>query len=174
MAAAHSESRRIGEVIRRARVLQGRSQKDVAASLGYHQSKVSRLESGRGTDNMGVLRAVAAELGIPAREVGLAVAREASTADPGTGEMQRRTFIAASMAVSTAALTASPTLSAVNLPPATPRTRASASCGRCCREPARRAPVPGWTRTAFVCASAQRAGSSTSVTTRGWSKCCRV
>ncbi|MEV5882483.1 helix-turn-helix transcriptional regulator [Streptomyces sp. NPDC052020] len=108
MAAAHSESIRIGEVIRRARVLQGRSQKDVAASLGYHQSKVSRLESGRGTDNMGVLRAVAAELRIPAWEVGLAVAREASTADPGAEDMQRRTFIAASMAVSTAALTASP------------------------------------------------------------------
>ena len=38
MAEAQSEARRIGEVIRQARVLQRRSQKDVAVALGYHQS----------------------------------------------------------------------------------------------------------------------------------------
>ncbi|MGW5613610.1 helix-turn-helix domain-containing protein [Streptomyces sp. NPDC003877] len=107
MAGAHSEARRIGEVIRRARVAQGRSQQDVAASLGYHQSKVSRLESGRGTDSVGVLRAVADELRIPAEELGLAVAGEGLTVDAEAEGMQRRTFIAASVAVSTAALAAS-------------------------------------------------------------------
>lgn len=97
MAEAHSEARRIGEVIRQARVLQRRSQKDVAAALGYHQSKVSRLEGGRGTEDIRVLRAVAQELKIPPQQLGLA-ASEASAADPETEDMHRRTFLAASIA----------------------------------------------------------------------------
>ncbi len=65
MTEACGEARRIGEVIRRARVLRRRSQKEVAAALGCHQSKTSRLESGRGTEDIRVLRAVVQELGIP-------------------------------------------------------------------------------------------------------------
>ncbi|MEV6502125.1 helix-turn-helix domain-containing protein [Streptomyces prunicolor] len=98
MAEAHSEARRIGEAIRQARVLQRRSQKDVAAALGYHQSKVSRLEGGRGTEDIRVLRAVAQELRIPPEQLGLAVVRDAITADPEAEEMHRRTFLAASIA----------------------------------------------------------------------------
>lgn len=98
MAGAHSESGRIGEVIRQARVLQRRSQKDVAAALGYHQSKVSRLESGRGTDDIRLLRAVAEELNISARQLGLAAAPHASAAAPEAEDMHRRTFLAASIA----------------------------------------------------------------------------
>jgi transcriptional regulator with XRE-family HTH domain len=99
MAEAHSEARRIGEVIRQARVLQRRSQKDVAAALGYHQSKVSRLEGGRGTEDIRVLRAVAQELKIPAQQLGLATAvPDASTTDSEADDMHRRTFLAASIA----------------------------------------------------------------------------
>lgn len=98
MAEAHSEARRIGDAIRRARVLQRRSQKDVAAALGYHQSKVSRLESGRGTEDIRVLRAVAQELKVPPEQLGLASAPDASTADPEAEDMHRRTFLAASIA----------------------------------------------------------------------------
>ncbi|MCX4856118.1 helix-turn-helix domain-containing protein [Streptomyces canus] len=98
MAEAHSEARRIGEAIRQARVLQRRSQRDVAAALGYHQSKVSRLESGRGTEDIRVLRAVTQELKMPPEQLGLAAAPDASTADPEAEEMHRRTFLAASIA----------------------------------------------------------------------------
>jgi transcriptional regulator with XRE-family HTH domain len=97
MAEAHSEARRIGEAIRQARVLQRRSQKDVAAALGYHQSKVSRLESGRGTEDIRVLRVVAQELKIRPEQLGLAAASDVSTADPEAEEMHRRTFLAASI-----------------------------------------------------------------------------
>ena len=106
MAEAHSEARRIGEVIRQARVLQRRSQKDVAAALGYHQSKVSRLEGGRGTEDIRVLRAVAQELRIPPEQLGLAAVRDASTADPEAEEMHRRTFLAASIAALATSATA--------------------------------------------------------------------
>ncbi|MFF0412504.1 helix-turn-helix domain-containing protein [Kitasatospora sp. NPDC004745] len=84
-----------GEVIRRARVLSGRSQADVASELGYHQSKISRLESGKGTQDMGVLRAVAAALGIPPGNLGLA--SPISTRSR-TDDMHRRNFLAASIA----------------------------------------------------------------------------
>jgi transcriptional regulator with XRE-family HTH domain len=98
MAEAHSEARRIGEVIRQARVLQRRSQKDVAAALGYHQSKVSRLECGQGTEDIRVLRAVAQELKIPPQQLGLATAPDASATHPEDEDMHRRTFLAASIA----------------------------------------------------------------------------
>ncbi|AZS76205.1 transcriptional regulator [Streptomyces lydicus] len=97
MADAYDEARRIGEVFRRARVLAKRSQADVAAALGYHQSKVSRLEQGRGTEDSRVVRAAALELGIPLPAVGLAATPEASTCDPETEDMHRRTFLAASI-----------------------------------------------------------------------------
>ncbi|MFM9446742.1 helix-turn-helix domain-containing protein [Streptomyces acidiscabies] len=98
MAEVQSEARRIGEVIRQVRVLQRRSQKDVAAALGYHQSKVSRLESGRGTEDVRVLREIAQVLKIPPQRLGLAAVPDASPADPGTEDMHRRTFLAASVA----------------------------------------------------------------------------
>ncbi|MFF0169308.1 helix-turn-helix domain-containing protein [Streptomyces prasinus] len=98
MAEVQSEARRIGEVIRQARVLQRRSQKDVATALGYHQSKVSRLESGRGTEDVRVLREIAQVLEIPPQRLGLAAAPDASPADVGTEDMHRRTFLAASVA----------------------------------------------------------------------------
>ncbi|MBZ3909699.1 helix-turn-helix domain-containing protein [Streptomyces acidiscabies] len=98
MAEAQTEARRIGEVIRQARVLQRRSQTDVAAALGYHQSKVSRLESGRGTEDLRTLREIARVLGIPPHCLGLAASSDASPADPGTEDMHRRTFLAASVA----------------------------------------------------------------------------
>ncbi|MFJ8506957.1 helix-turn-helix domain-containing protein [Streptomyces avermitilis] len=98
MADAHGETRRIGEAIRRARVLQRRSQNDVAAALGYHQSKVSRLESGRGTEDIRVLRAVAQELNIPPDQLGLAPTQDASATDPEADDMHRRTFLTASIA----------------------------------------------------------------------------
>lgn len=105
MADAQGEAERIGEVIRRARVSQRRSQKDVATALGYHQSKVSRLESGRGTEDMRVLREIAKVLDIPPQRLGLATAPDACPGDPGTEDMHRRTFLAAGVA----ALAASPT-----------------------------------------------------------------
>ncbi|MEU9639384.1 helix-turn-helix domain-containing protein [Streptomyces tendae] len=105
MADAQSEAGRIGEVIRQARVLRRRSQKDVATALGYHQSKVSRLENGRGTEDVRVLREIAKVLDIPPQRLGLAVASDASPSDPGTEDMHRRTFLAASVA----ALAATPT-----------------------------------------------------------------
>ncbi|MFI1419312.1 helix-turn-helix domain-containing protein [Streptomyces sp. NPDC020731] len=95
MADTHSEARRIGEVIRRARVLQGRSQAEVARGLGYHQSKVSRLENGRGTEDVRVLREVAQVLGIPLHSLGLTGVPEARTDEPETEDMRRRTFLAA-------------------------------------------------------------------------------
>ncbi|MFG3117893.1 multiprotein-bridging factor 1 family protein [Streptomyces sp. NPDC048197] len=98
MVDAYDEARRIGEVIRRARALAKRSQADVAAALGYHQSKVSRLEQGRGTEDSRVVRAAALELGIPLPAVGLAATPETSTCDPETEDMHRRTFLAASVA----------------------------------------------------------------------------
>jgi transcriptional regulator with XRE-family HTH domain len=78
MAEVQSEARRIGEVIRQARVLQRRSQKDVAAALGYHQSKVSRLESGRGTEDVRTLREIAQVLDIPPHSLGLAATPDTS------------------------------------------------------------------------------------------------
>ncbi|MEU2726605.1 helix-turn-helix transcriptional regulator [Streptomyces griseoviridis] len=110
MAEAQSEARRIGEVIRQARVLQRRSQRDVAAALGYHQSKVSRLESGRGTEDVRVLREIAQVLEIPPRRLGLAATSDANPAEPGTEDMHRRTFLAASVA----ALAAPPSSSAIH------------------------------------------------------------
>ncbi|MBD9729704.1 helix-turn-helix domain-containing protein [Streptomyces ossamyceticus] len=99
MAEEQSEARRIGEVIRQARALQRRSQKDVAAALGYHQSKVSRLESGRGTEDVRTLREVAQVLDIPPHRLGLAAATDTGpAAEPGAEDMHRRTFLAASVA----------------------------------------------------------------------------
>ncbi|MFM9585107.1 helix-turn-helix domain-containing protein [Streptomyces caniscabiei] len=99
MAEEQSEARRIGEVIRQARVLQRRSQKDVAAALGYHQSKVSRLESGRGTEDVRTLREIAQVLDIPPHRLGLAAATDTGpAAEPGAEDMHRRTFLAASVA----------------------------------------------------------------------------
>jgi transcriptional regulator with XRE-family HTH domain len=98
MAEEQSEARRIGEVIRQARVLQRRSQNDVAAALGYHQSKVSRLENGRGTEDVRTLREIAHVLDIPPHRLGLAAAPDTSPAEPGTEDMHRRTFLAASVA----------------------------------------------------------------------------
>ncbi|MDT0475442.1 helix-turn-helix transcriptional regulator [Streptomyces sp. DSM 41014] len=100
----------MGEVIRQARVLQRRSQRDVAAALGYHQSKVSRLESGRGTEDVRVLREIAQVLEIPPRRLGLAATSDANPAEPGTEDMHRRTFLAASVA----ALATPPSSSAIH------------------------------------------------------------
>ncbi|MFB7780843.1 helix-turn-helix domain-containing protein [Streptomyces bauhiniae] len=97
MAETQNEARRIGEVIRRARVLQRRSQKDVASALGYHQSKVSRLESGRGTDDVRMLREVAQALNIPLHHLGLAAAPN-TTSDLEAEDMHRRTLLAAGVA----------------------------------------------------------------------------
>ncbi|WP_079277776.1 helix-turn-helix domain-containing protein [Streptomyces sp. CB03234] len=98
MADAQSEARRIGEVIRQARVLQRRSQAQVADALGYHQSKVSRLEAGRGTGDVRVLREIARVLDIPLQTLGLAAGSEARPTDPETEDMHRRTFLAAGIA----------------------------------------------------------------------------
>ncbi|WP_336054710.1 helix-turn-helix domain-containing protein [Streptomyces sp. CA2R101] len=98
MAEAQSEARRIGEVIRQARVLQRRSQKNVAAALGYHQSKVSRLEAGRGAQDVHMLREVARVLGIPPHHVGLGAAPDTTSSNPETEDMHRRTFLAAGVA----------------------------------------------------------------------------
>jgi transcriptional regulator with XRE-family HTH domain len=103
MADAAGEARRIGEVIRQARVLQRRSQNDVAVTLGYHQSKVSRLESGRGTQDVRMLREIASVLDIPPHRLGLAAASVASPAEPGTEDMHRRNFLAVSAAAVLAA-----------------------------------------------------------------------
>ncbi|MFD6939711.1 helix-turn-helix domain-containing protein [Streptomyces goshikiensis] len=99
MADTQGEAHRIGELIRQARVLQCRSQADVAADLGYHQSKISRLEGGRGTDDIRVLRDVARILRIPLAHLGLAeTALEAEPDDPETEDMlRRRTLLAASV-----------------------------------------------------------------------------
>ncbi|MFJ3173123.1 helix-turn-helix domain-containing protein [Streptomyces roseus] len=99
MADTQGEAHRIGELLRRARVLRGRSQADVAADLGYHQSKISRLEGGRGTEDIRVLREVARVLRIPPAHLGLAeTALEAEPDDPETEDMlRRRTLLAASV-----------------------------------------------------------------------------
>lgn len=101
MDAQLDEVRRLGEVIRRARVLARRSQAEVAGALGYHQSKVSRLEQGRGTEDSRVLRAVAAELGIPLHELGLMPTPTAHTSDNEKEDMRRRTVLAAGIATLT-------------------------------------------------------------------------
>lgn len=100
MADVKTEAEKIGETIKHARQRTGRSQTDVATALGYHQSKLSRLESGRGTEDTRVLRAVAAELGIPLHILGLSnpAPSAAPTDDPETEDMRRRTFLAASIA----------------------------------------------------------------------------
>ncbi|WP_030238387.1 helix-turn-helix domain-containing protein [Streptomyces sp. NRRL S-350] len=94
MTAGDSVALAPGEVIRRARVLSGRTQADVASELGYHQSKISRLESGKGTQDVGVLRSVAAVLEIPPERLGLA---SPPGADSRTDDMHRRGFLAASV-----------------------------------------------------------------------------
>lgn len=101
IAGANEEARRLGEVIRQARVLTKRSQADVAAELGYHQSKVSRLECGRGTEDTRVLREVAKVLDIPLDSLGLAAAPASSTPDREREDMHRRTFLAASVSALT-------------------------------------------------------------------------
>ncbi|MFJ7205125.1 helix-turn-helix domain-containing protein [Streptomyces sp. NPDC098789] len=99
MADTQGEAHRIGELLRQARVLLGRSQADVAADLGYHQSKISRLEGGRGTEDIRVLREVARVLRIPPAHLGLAeTALEAEPDYPETEDMlRRRTLLAASV-----------------------------------------------------------------------------
>jgi len=94
--AAPVDVRQIGSLIRRARVIADRSQHDVASKLGYHQSKLSRLEKGIGVDDVRVLRAVAAELDIPLESLGLTTSP--SSPDFRTDEMQRRDFLAAGAA----------------------------------------------------------------------------
>jgi transcriptional regulator with XRE-family HTH domain len=108
MAGEQDEARRIGGVLRRARALAGRSQSDVAAALGYHQSKVSRLEQGRGTADLPVLRAVAAELRIPLPALGLAMAPTADADRETIEDMHRRTFLAAGVATLAAPTTQTP------------------------------------------------------------------
>ncbi|WP_079150930.1 helix-turn-helix domain-containing protein [Streptomyces sparsogenes] len=98
MADAQDQARRLGRVIRDARLRQKRSQAQVAAALGYHQAKVSRLENGRGTEDIRVLRDVARVLDIPLHELGLAASPVPHTADPKKEDMHRRTFLAASVA----------------------------------------------------------------------------
>lgn len=98
MAEEHSEARRIGEVIRQARVLQRRSQREVASALGYHQSKVSRLEGGRGTDDIRMLREVSRVLAIPPHRLGLAATSDINHSEPETEDMHRRTVLAAGIA----------------------------------------------------------------------------
>ncbi|MFE5510449.1 helix-turn-helix domain-containing protein [Streptomyces sp. NPDC056529] len=100
MADVKTEAEKIGETIKHARQRTGRSQTDVATALGYHQSKVSRLENGRGTEDTRVLRAVAAELGIPHHLLGLSDPGPSAepTDDPETEDMRRRTFLAGSIA----------------------------------------------------------------------------
>ncbi|MBT2451059.1 helix-turn-helix transcriptional regulator [Streptomyces sp. ISL-43] len=134
MVDTQGEVHRIGELIRRARVLQGRSQADVAGELGYHQSKISRLEGGRGTDDIRVLRDVARVLRIPPARLGLAEgAPEADPHDPETEEMlRRRTFLAASATALTASVAptaAHPALVQALLPgmPTAPTTQAPES-----------------------------------------------
>jgi transcriptional regulator with XRE-family HTH domain len=94
-ARGHSAAGGIGEVIRRARAVSGRTQEDVATELGYHQSKISRLERGKGTQDINVLRAVAAVLDIPLAGLGLT---SHTSADNRADDMHRRNFLAASVA----------------------------------------------------------------------------
>ncbi|MGR4881437.1 helix-turn-helix domain-containing protein [Streptomyces sp. LARHCF249] len=125
MADTQGEAHRIGELLRQARVLRGRSQADVAADLGYHQSKISRLEGGRGTEDIRVLRDVARVLRIPPAHLGLAeTALEAEPDDPETEDMlRRRTLLAASvtmLATPVPAAVAHPALVQALLPGALP------------------------------------------------------
>ncbi|MFD5563816.1 helix-turn-helix domain-containing protein [Kitasatospora griseola] len=94
--AAPVDARQIGSLIRRTRVIADRSQHDVASKLGYHQSKLSRLEKGIGVDDVRVLRAVAAELDIPLEILGLTASP--NSRDLRADEMQRRDFLAAGVA----------------------------------------------------------------------------
>ncbi|MFE9256141.1 helix-turn-helix domain-containing protein [Streptomyces sp. NPDC006879] len=107
MADVKTEAEKIGETIKHARQRAGRSQTDVATALGYHQSKLSRLENGRGTEDTRVLRAVASELGIAFHFLGLSDPGPSveTTDDPETEDMRRRTFLAASIASLTAPAT---------------------------------------------------------------------
>ncbi|WP_275466581.1 helix-turn-helix domain-containing protein [Streptomyces noursei] len=98
MTETQNEAQRIGEVIRQARVLRRRSQTDVAAELGYHQSKVSRLESGRGTEDVRVLREIARVLDIPPPRLGLAANLDIARHAPEAEDMHRRTLLAAGIA----------------------------------------------------------------------------
>ncbi|MEU4893504.1 helix-turn-helix transcriptional regulator [Streptomyces sp. NPDC044780] len=98
MADAQGQARRVGRIIRQARLSQKRSQAQVAAILGYHQSKVSRLENGRGTEDTRVLREVARALDIPPHELGLAAVPAPHAPDYETEDMHRRTFLVTSIA----------------------------------------------------------------------------
>jgi transcriptional regulator with XRE-family HTH domain len=99
MAADQDEAKKIGGILRHARMLARRSQTEVATALGYHQSKVSRLEQGKGTEDLRVLRAVAAELRIPLHTLGLAPPPTTHSIDrEKPGGMHRRTLLAASVA----------------------------------------------------------------------------
>ena len=158
MADAHDEARRIGEVIRRARVLAKRSQANVAATLGYHQSKVSRLEQGKGTEDSQVLRAIALELGIPLPAVGLAAIPDGNTCDPETEDMHRRTFLAASLAA--LATPAPPT--AATATSSNPSCPAHSACGRGSAGP-----------TELGSRVPRSAASSARATTPSWSGPCR-
>ncbi|MCY0933045.1 helix-turn-helix domain-containing protein [Streptomyces sp. H34-S4] len=125
MADTQGEAHRVGELLRQARVLRGRSQADVAADLGYHQSKISRLEGGRGTEDIRVLREVARVLRIPPAHLGLAeTALEAEPDDPETEDMlRRRNLLAASvtmLATPVPVATAHPALVQALLPGALP------------------------------------------------------
>ncbi|MGA4863889.1 helix-turn-helix domain-containing protein [Streptomyces lavendulocolor] len=102
MADVQREARRIGAVIRQARVSQGRSQADVAQALGYHQSKVSRLENGRGTGDVRLLREIARALDIPLGRLGLAATPEARRTEPCAETVRRRTLLATGVAALTA------------------------------------------------------------------------
>ncbi|MEU1943685.1 helix-turn-helix transcriptional regulator [Streptomyces sp. NPDC020125] len=127
MADTRGQARRVGRVIRQARLSGKRLQAQIAAVLGYHQSKVSRLENGRGTEDTRVLREVARVLDIPPQEFGLAAVPTPHAPDRETEDMQRRTFLAAGIASLAAAPTSSPTVAHQDLvrallpgPPAVP------------------------------------------------------
>ena len=117
-------ARQIGEVIRRARHLRGWTQGELAGRLGYHQSKVSRMERA-GTQDGHVLRAVAVALDIPLQALGLA---PVVSSDSEIQDMHRRSFLAAGV-------------SALTLPaPGTGRAVGAAA-------ELVRALMPGWTAT---------------------------
>nr|WP_328806367.1 helix-turn-helix transcriptional regulator [Streptacidiphilus fuscans] len=86
------DPKRLGALIRQARVLKGWTQTEFAARLGYHQTKVSRLER-LGTQDIRTLRAVAELLDIPLREFGLSHVGSADH-EPQAG-MDRRRLLAA-------------------------------------------------------------------------------
>ncbi|SEK44569.1 helix-turn-helix domain-containing protein [Streptacidiphilus jiangxiensis] len=86
------DPKHVGAVIRQARRLKGLTQTEFAARLGYHQTKISRLER-LGTQDIQVLRMVADQLDIPLRALGLS---NIGNTDIETENMHRRSFLAAS------------------------------------------------------------------------------